>query len=157
MTRSEVCQLAVAQILSDPERFQSRAQYPRDVTDGDLSDVRTFNPVFAECLHAWRDHASEQVYVIDGHARLDLARRTGVETVLVKFIAAETDAEAFATGVLLNIAQWALEKDKVIWAAASRRAAVERAFHTGWLNPRTDAARKLFEFYPDLERRYRVD
>jgi hypothetical protein len=44
--------------------------------------------------------------------------------------------------------------DKLLWAIASRRAAVERALHTGWLNPDGDSARRLYAHYPDLGRRY---
>ena len=145
----------VSGILSDPARFQSRAEYPRDVPETDLSDVRVFNHDFAGILSVWRDPDSEQVYVIDGHRRLELARRTKTERVLVQFLRADTDAEAFANGVGLNIARRVFNtEDKVTWACASRRTAVERALHTGWLDPNTEAAKDLFEFYPDLKRRY---
>ena len=96
--------------------------------------------------------------MIDGHARLELAERTKTTVVVVMFLDAETDAEAFAIGILLNIAKWIFgDQDKVTWATASRRAAVERALHTRWLEARTEVAKQLFEFYPDLERRYHAD
>jgi len=156
--RPEVASWPVSGILSDPIRFQSRAEYPRDVLDTDLSDVEVFNPMFAELLRVWRDPTSGEIYVIDGHRRLELAQRTRTESVDVIFLDVKTDAEAFALGVILNIVQWRFrEKDLVTWAAASRRAAVERSLHTGWLDPRSEAAKEMFEFYPDLERRYGVD
>ena len=66
-----------------------------------------------------------------------------------------TDAEAFAKGVVLSIVKWIFgDEDRVTWACASRRAAVERALHTEWLDPRSEAASELYECYPDLGRRY---
>lgn len=150
-----IAALQIAEIMSDPQRFQSRTEYPRDVLDDDLLDVEVFNPLFADLLSVWRDPQSEEVYVIDGHRRLELARRTKTKVANVQFIDVATDAEAFARGVVLNIAKWVFDNpDKVVWAAASRRAAVERALHAGWLDLRTQAAKQLFRFYPDLERRY---
>ncbi len=58
-------------------------------------------------------------------------------------------------GVELNLAQWAFERgDKLVWAIASRRAAVERALHTRWLDVDGEAAARLYEYYPELGRRY---
>jgi hypothetical protein len=80
---SAVGPFPVSDILSDPERFQSRAAYPRDARDTDFSDLTVFNDLFANVLSVWRDPRSREVYVVDGHRRLELARRTGTATVLV--------------------------------------------------------------------------
>jgi hypothetical protein len=148
-------ELATDSIQTDPDRFQARSEYPRDVRDCDLSDVSVFNQDFAGVISLWRDPETQTVYVVDGHRRLDLARRTNTPTVLVQFLRARTDAEAFAKGVVINIAQWVFDdEDKVTWACASRRAAVERALHTRWLDPGSAAACELYQYYPDLGRRY---
>jgi hypothetical protein len=73
------------------------------------------------------------------------------------FLTETTDAEAFAKGVVISVCQWIFDdEDKVTWACASRRAAVERALHSEWLDPSSEAARELCKYYPDLGRRYNV-
>lgn len=142
-------------ISEDPDRFQSRAEYPRDWRDWDLDDVQHYNLDAAQCLSVWMDPGDKNLYVIDGHRRLHLAKRLQVPAILVQFLDASTDADAFAKGVVLNLAQWVFERgDKLLWSIASRRAAVERALHTRWLDPDSESAIHLYEFYPDLRRRY---
>ena len=149
-------ELATNCIQTDPDRFQARSEYPRGVRDTDLSSVSVFNPMFAGVISVWRDPETQVIYVVDGHRRLELARRTNTPRVLVQFLKAETDAEAFATGVLISVAQWIFndDADRVTWACASRRAAVERALYTEWLDPGSEAACELYKYYPDLGRRY---
>ena len=150
-------ELATDCIQTDPDRFQARSEYPRDVRDYDLSDVSGFNPEFAGLIIVWRDPETQVIYVVDGHRRLELARRTNTPTVRVMFLTVTTDAEAFARGVMISVCQWIFDdEDKVTWACASRRAAVERALHTEWLDPSSEAARELCKYYPDLGRRYNV-
>jgi len=84
-----------------------------------------------------------------------LAKRLEVPLVLVQFLEAENAADAFSKGVVLNIALWAFERgDKRLWAIASRRAAVECALHTRYVDPDRAPAIRLYEYYPDLGRRY---
>ena len=142
-------------VSEDPARFQSRAEYPRDARDSDLTDVNMFNDLFAGLISVWEDPDDKIVYVIDGHRRLRLAKRLRVPSVHAQFLKAECDADAFVSGVELNLAQWAFERgDKLVWAIASRRAAVERALHTRWLDLDGEAAIRLYNYYPDLGRRY---
>ncbi len=147
--------LPPSQIAEDPTRFQSRAAYPRDWMDRDLDDVEFYNVEFAGVISVWRDPQDEKLYVIDGHRRLSLAKRLQAPSVHVQFLEAPSDADAFAKGVELSLGQWAFERgDKLRWAIESRRAAVDRALHTRWLDPDGEAANRLYEFYPDLGRRY---
>jgi|ERR1039458_6740924 hypothetical protein len=142
-------------ISEDSARFQSRAEYPRDWMDTDLAEVKVFNDLFAGLISVWEDPDDNKVYVIDGHRRLRLAKRLKVPIVLVQFLQAACDADAFAKGVKISLGQWAFERgDKLVWAVASRRAAVERALHTRWLDVDGEAAVRLYEYYPDLGRRY---
>jgi len=148
-------ELPPAMVSEDSARFQSRAEYPRDWMDSDLGDVSVFNDLFAGVISVWEDPDDKKAYVIDGHRRLRLANRLQVPSVRVQFLKAERDADAFVIGVELNLAQWAFERgDKLVWAIASRRAAVERALHTRWLDVDGEAAARLYEYYPDLGRRY---
>jgi len=96
-------------VSEDLARFQSRAEYPRDWMDGDLSDVNVFNDLFAGLISVWEDPDDKKVYVIDGHRRLRLAKRVQATFVRVQFLKAERDADAFVMGVELNLAQWAFE------------------------------------------------
>ena len=148
-------ELPLSQISEDPDRFQSRAEYPRDWRDEDLADVPLYDLHAAEVISLWRDPDDERFYVIDGHRRVRLAKRLQIPVVTVQYIDEATAAEAFAKGVELNLAQWAFERgDKLRWSVESRRAAVERALHTGWLDPDGASANRLYKFYPDLGRRY---
>ena len=155
MTRLQLEQIPPSEISEDLDRFQSRAAYPRDWMDQDLDDVELYNSDFAGVILVWRDPDDTKLYVIDGHRRLRLAKRVQSPAVLVQFLDASTDADTFAKGVELNLAQWAFERgDKLRWAIESRRAAVERALHTRWLDPDGESANRLYKFYPDLGRRY---
>ena len=144
-------------VCEDEARFQSRAEYPRDWLDDDydLSDVVFFDVTAAGLIGVWEDPDDKKIYVIDGHRRLRLAKRLRTPVVAVGFVTAERESGAFAAGVVLNLANWATERgDKLLWAIASRRAAVERALHTRWLNVDSDDAGRLYKYYPDLGRRY---
>jgi hypothetical protein len=147
--------LSPSRVSEDPDRFQSRAAHPRDWVDGDLDNVSFYNLDFHGVILVWSDPDDEKLYVIDGHRRLRLAKRLQVPLVLVQSPEAHTAADAFAMGVFLNLSQWVFERgDGLLWSVECRRAAVERALHTGWLNPDGASAIRLYEFYPDLGRRY---
>jgi hypothetical protein len=153
--RSRLGKLPPETVLEDPARFQSRAEYPRDQMDSDLSDVKVFDDDCAGLISVWEDLDDQKLYVIDGHRRLRLAKRLHVPVVHVQFLKAERDADAFVRGVEISLAQWAFKRgDELLWAIASRRAAVERALHTRWLHPDGESANRLYKFYPDLGRRY---
>ena len=155
MTRLQLEQIPPSEISEDLDRFQSRAAYPRDWMDQHLDDVESYNSDFAGVISVWRDPDDAKLYVIDGHRRLRLAKRVQSPVILVQYLDAATDADAFAKGVELSLAQWAFERgDKLRWATESRRAVVERALHTRWLDPDGESANRLYKFYPDLGRRY---
>jgi hypothetical protein len=154
-TRHLLEEIPPSEIFEDPDRFQSRAAYPRDWMDQDLDDVQLYNSGFAGVTSVWRDPDDGKLYVIDGHRRLRLAKRVRSPVVLAQFLDASTDADALAKGVELSLAQWAFERgDKLRWAIESRRAAVDCALHTRWLDPDGESANRLYKFYPDLGRRY---
>jgi len=153
--RHRLEELPPSQISEDRDRFQSRAEYRRDGSDEDLDDVQLYDLHAAQVLSLWRDSDDERLYVIDGHRRLRLAKRLQIPVVLVQYLDEATASEAFAKGVELNLSQWAFERgDKLRWSIESRRAAVECALRTGWLDPDRASAIRLYKFYPDLGRRY---
>ena len=129
----------------------------RDVAEDDvLEGAATYIQALAGFISVWEDPADGRIYVVDGHRRLRLAKRLSVALVYVQFLEVECEADAFAYGVILNAAQWAFEPDdKFLWALASRRAAVEQALHSGWLDAHGTLALRLYRhYYPDLGRRY---
>lgn len=72
-----------------------------------FSDV-DFNPELAGMLYVWHDPESDKTFVVNGHHRYQLAKRSGWEGELpVRFIDRKTATEARAFGALINIAEGA--------------------------------------------------
>lgn len=95
----------VSQLHLDPDRFQYKIGTGQGGNSGSLTDVKAFNPDFAGVVHAWRDPADGQAYVVNGHNRVGLARRTGTPGIDVRFLDAQTAGEARTKGALINIAE----------------------------------------------------
>jgi ParB-like chromosome segregation protein Spo0J len=99
--------MPVGSIKADPGRFQ----YKSGLTDAKtgtteaLKDVRSWNEELAGVVSVWKDPASGQTYVINGHHRLALAQRFGVKDLPVRFIDSPNDVQARAKGALQNIAE----------------------------------------------------
>jgi hypothetical protein len=99
--------MPVSKIQADPSRFQ----YKGGLTDAKtgtteaLKDVRAWNEELAGVVSVWKDPKNGQAYVINGHHRLALAQRLGVDNLPVRFIKAGDAAEARAKGALQNIAE----------------------------------------------------
>lgn len=89
----------------DPDRFQYKLNTTgaHGVTD-QFSDIK-FNPEIAGSIHVWHDPADGKTYVINGHHRYDLAKRSGYAGKLQTYHLEAKDAqEARAKGALINIA-----------------------------------------------------
>jgi hypothetical protein len=154
-SNSRVQQLTVDCIQADPNRFQSRSALLQDAVDSDLSDVMVFNPDFAGLISVWRDLSDGRIYLVDGHRRLELARRTGTAEVMVQYLPCSTAAEAFGKGILINIAQGVFDSEaKVEMACACRHQALEKALAERRLDPMSEIAEELFEYFPDLKAKY---
>ena len=152
---SRVQELNVDRIQADPGRFQSRSALLQDAFDSDLSDVTIYNDDFAGLLSVWRDPSDGAIYLVDGHRRVDLARRSRTSQVLVQFLSSSTAGEAFAKGILINIVKWRFDSDaRVGMACACRREALEKAFAEHRLDPASAIAMELFEYFPDLKVKY---
>lgn len=146
---------ATDSIQTDLDRFQSRSSLLPDGSDGDLSDVTVFNAEFAGLISVLRDPADGRVYLVDGHRRLDLARRTGRSRVWVQYLSCSTAGEALGKGILINIAQWIFESGvKVERACVCRHEALEKAFAERRLDPASKVAGALFEYFPDLKAKH---
>jgi hypothetical protein len=102
----DVVQIGVKHVAFDPERFQ----YKLDTTgahgvSAQLHGVKNWNPESAGVLSVWRDPANGKTFVINGHHRLDLANRLGVEKVTARYIDAPDAATARMKGAITNIAE----------------------------------------------------
>lgn len=90
----------------DPKRFQFKLKTDAKTGVGqELAGVQTYNPELAGVLAVWDDPADKKTYVVNGHHRLDLAKRALAQKVLVRRLNAKTAEEARAKGALINIAE----------------------------------------------------
>jgi hypothetical protein len=70
-------------------------------------------------------------------------------------LSSRTAGEAFGKGILINIAQWVLYSGaKVERAWACRRQALAKAFGERRIDPASEVAEELFEYFPDLKAKY---
>lgn len=102
----------VSDLNIDPERFQYKfvGIDPKTGVTTELKEVKQFNPELGGQLLVWFDPKDKKVYVVNGHHRYDLARRSpnserwGGE-LSVYFVDAKSAAEARARGALANMAE----------------------------------------------------
>jgi hypothetical protein len=74
---------------------------------------------------------------------------------LVQYLSCSTAGEAFGKGILINIAQWVLDSGaKVEMACACRRQTLGKAFAERRIDPASEVAEELFEYFPDLKAKY---
>jgi diguanylate cyclase (GGDEF)-like protein len=89
----------------DPSRFQFKINVNEKGVGRGLSSVETYNPKLAGTLSLWKDPANGKTYIVNGHHRLELAKRTNTDRVNVQFLEAADASEARAQGALQNIAE----------------------------------------------------
>jgi len=107
----EVSDVPLNEIKTAPQYFQvkqSGATQAEGVS-GSLQGARGFDTELAGLVTLWRDTDGTigdpgSIYVIDGHNRLDLARRSGRKNILSRFINVPTWQEARSKAALINIA-----------------------------------------------------
>ncbi len=99
--------LPTEKIGVDPKKFQFKlgAKLAGGVTSA-LKDVEAFDPVKGGQILVWQDKAGKY-FVVDGHHRVALAKKTGaenLETWVIREADGWTAADARATGALRNLA-----------------------------------------------------
>lgn len=103
---SSVTTLPTNEIRVDPARFQFKQGTSAETGAGrELGGVQSFNPDLAGVISVWRDPEDGGTYVVNGHHRVELAKRLGVPALDVRYLSAPTAEEARATGALINIAE----------------------------------------------------
>ena len=99
-----IVRMPVSDIRMDPDRFQFK-QLGTEGVSSELKGVKKFNEKLAGVVSVWRDPADGQVYVVNGHHRLELAKRLGQRELNVQFLDAPNATEARAEGAFINIAE----------------------------------------------------
>ena len=99
----------VNDISVDPQRFQfKQGVSDKGVQKGQsLSGVDRWNTDLEDVIDVWQDPANGKIYVVNGHNRLDKARKLGVPSLPVNFLTARTAEQARAVGAVKNIGQGA--------------------------------------------------
>jgi hypothetical protein len=99
-------ELDTKHIHFDPDRFQYKlgAQGQHGVTEA-LGDVKAWNPKLAGIVSVWRDPKDGKTYVVNGHHRIDLAKKLDVGRVKVQYLDSPDATSARAEGALVNIAE----------------------------------------------------
>ncbi|MCH8823330.1 MAG: hypothetical protein IH984_07465 [Planctomycetes bacterium] len=95
----------IADISVDPVRFQFKQGLNVEGVGTALSTVSGFDQNLAGVVAVWRDSADGKVYVINGHHRLSIAKKFGVETLAVRFVEAADAKVARAIGAMINLAE----------------------------------------------------
>ncbi len=93
-------------IHADPSRFQYKlgAQHGSGSV-GSLAGVQKYDKNLAGVVQVWKDPHDGKTYVVNGHNRLDLAKRLGAGKVAVNFLDAKGASDARTIGALTNIAE----------------------------------------------------
>jgi hypothetical protein len=98
--------MPVEEIHVDPERFQfKRGTDAETGTGSELKGLSKFDEQLAGVVSVWRDPADGKTYAVNGHHRLELAKRTGHPSINVQELPARNAEEAKAQGALANIAE----------------------------------------------------
>lgn len=101
-----ISRMPVSEINVDPARFQfKRGTDSETGTGSELKGLSKFDEQLAGVVSVWRDPSDGKVYAVNGHHRLELAKRTDHPSINVQELPAKTAEEAAAQGALANIAE----------------------------------------------------
>jgi hypothetical protein len=100
----EVCKLYIGDLVLSPNRFQYKLIHGQTGSTGSLREVRQWDDNLAGLVLVWFDHEDSKTYVINGHNRVNLASKLGIDKIWCKYITATNAIEARAIGALANIA-----------------------------------------------------
>jgi hypothetical protein len=106
---SQVATVDTSSVAYAPKTFQYKAEGQTATgRSGSLAEENVYDPRYGGVISVWKDTQGElgtpgQVYVVNGHNRLELANRSGFPVINVQYIDAPTAADARMTGALQNI------------------------------------------------------
>jgi hypothetical protein len=105
----QVATIETSLVATAPKTFQYKAEGQTATgRSGSLAEESVYDPRYGGVISVWRDTEGElgtpgQIYVVNGHNRLELANRSGFPVINVQYIDAPTAAQARMTGALQNI------------------------------------------------------
>jgi hypothetical protein len=105
----QVATIETSLVATAPKTFQYKAEGQTATgRSGSLAEENVYDPRYGGVISVWRDAEGElgapgQIYVVNGHNRLELANRSGFPVINVQYIDAPTAADARMTGALQNI------------------------------------------------------
>jgi len=106
---NQVATIETKSVAAAPKTFQYKAEGQTTTgRSGSLAEENVYDPRYGGVISVWRDAKGElgvpdQVYVVNGHNRLELANRSGFPVINVQFIDAPSAADARLVGALQNI------------------------------------------------------
>jgi hypothetical protein len=98
-------EMRVSDLKIAPHKFQYKLGTDAEGVGTLLKEQKVFNPDLAGVVSVWRDPADGKMYVVNGHHRVELAKRTGQKSVAVRHIKAKDAVAASAIGAQQNIAE----------------------------------------------------
>jgi hypothetical protein len=103
MKPGEVGRVRMKDLRLDPRRFQYKLSPDEKGVTNKLQG-KSWDENLAGVVHAWKDPADGEVYVVNGHHRFEMAERFDVPNLDVKMIDAPDEASARAVGAMQNLA-----------------------------------------------------
>lgn len=101
-----VYDLLVSKVHADPRRFQFKSGVSQITGAGEeLRGVQKFDAELSGIISVWYDPANKKTYVVNGHHRLELAKRLRRRSVTVRYLDAPSAEKAMIKGALINIAE----------------------------------------------------
>lgn len=101
---SNVDEIPTNSIKCDPDRFQFKMLHDSTSgSSGSLKGIKAWNPDLAGLILVWEDQG--EIFVVNGHNRLNLAKKLGVTKIAVRFINADNHKQARIIGAMANIAE----------------------------------------------------
>ena len=97
-----VAEINTTKLELDPKRFQYKLVHNLGAT-GSLSGIDSWNIYLSGIVLVWEEF--DHIYVVNGHNRVTLAKKLGVQKVLCRFIEAGDHKQARLIGALANIAE----------------------------------------------------
>jgi len=103
----KVKEISTADLHLDPKRFQYKLCHTALGTTGSLSGINSWNVYLSGIILVWKDpfKKDNKIWVVNGHNRVALAKKLGVEKILCRFIDTASDRDARSTGALTNMAE----------------------------------------------------
>lgn len=102
-----VAEIKTTDLNLDPKRFQYKLCHSATGSTGSLNNIASWNVYLSGIVLVWKDpfKKDNKIYVVNGHNRVTLANKLGVEKILCRFIDTASDKDALSTGALTNMAE----------------------------------------------------